>query len=524
MFKTLMLAAVVAGTAWGAEPGPAKLKLPAVLASHMVLQRDMPVPIWGNAAPGTSVTVAFAGQTKSTKADDKGVWRLKLDPMTASDESRTMTIAVSPADTNQPPVALEDVLVGEVWVGSGQSNMQTPVSTYVKGDPVLATNAAATYPRLRVMRSVGSRWEVASPSSLRSFSALLFSFAVPLQKTLNVPMGLMVGAAGGTPSGYWLSEQAYRGDAACQAAVAKALEGYTEEKAALIQTAYTNALATWKQAAEAAKAAGKPEPRKPAAPVKPGSCQGVVGNLYERWIRPYQPYAIRGVLWDQGEAGTAIRNVDQYTLMGALINGWRQEWGQGAFPFIYVQKPSGGGCAWDAADPVTCKAEKFSPLPATVPTNGGYRELHTRIMNYSNTAMVIASDLGSGIHPLCKSGYGARAARVALGMVYGQPVEIYGPLYRSHAVEAGKIRVRFAHVGQGLAASPADKLQGFAVAGADKQFQWAEAVIDGDAVVVSSEKVTAPVAVRYAWSQTHPWANLFNKDGLPALPFRTDAW
>jgi sialate O-acetylesterase len=173
---------------------------------------------------------------------------------------------------------------------------------------------------------------------------------------------------------------------------------------------------------------------------------------------------------------------------------------------------------------VTCKAEKFSSLPATVPTNGGYRELHTRIMNYSNTAMVIASDLGSGIHPLCKSGYGARAARVALGMVYGQPVEIYGPLYRSHAVEAGKIRVRFAHVGQGLAASPADKLQGFAVAGADKQFQWAEAVIDGDAVVVSSEKVTAPVAVRYAWSQTHPWANLFNKDGLPALPFRTDAW
>ena len=138
--------------------------------------------------------------------------------------------------------------------------------------------------------------------------------------------------------------------------------------------------------------------------------------------------------------------------------------------------------------------------------------------------MVIASDLGPKTHPDCKSGYGARAARVALGKVYGQAIEIYGPLYLSQAVEGAKIRVRFTHVGQGLAGRPAGKLQGFAVAGADKQFHWAEAVIDGDTVVVSSDKVAVPVAVRYAWSQTHAWANLFNKDGLPALPFRTDAW
>ena len=524
VLRIVVLAAMVAGLVQGAEPGPAKLKLPAVLASHMVLQRDRPVPIWGTAAPGANVTVVFAGQTNSAKADDKGAWRVKLAPMAASDESRTMTIAVSPGGTNSPAVTLEDLLVGEVWVGSGQSNMQTPVSMYLNGDPALATNAAATYPRLRVMRNVDSRWEIASPASVQGFSALLFSFAVPLQKSLNVPIGLMVGAAGGTPSGFWLSEAAFKSDAGCQAAVAKAMEGYTEEKAAQAQLAYTNALAVWTQAVEVAKTVGKPAPRMPQPPVKPGSCRGVVGNLYERWIRPYQPFAIRGVIWDQGEAGTAIQGVDQYTLMGGLIHGWRQEWGQGEFPFIYVQKPSGGGCAWDSADPVTCKAEKFSPVPAAVPTNGSYRETHIRIMHYTNTAMVTASDLGPATHPVCKSGYGARAARVALGMVYGQPVEIYGPTYLTQAVEGNKVRVRFAHVGQGLAAGQTNTLQGFAVAGADKQFQWAQAVIEGDAVVVSSDKVAAPVAVRYAWAQTHPWANLFNKDGLPALPFRTDDW
>ena len=402
--------------------------------------------------------------------------------------------------------------------------MQMPVSAYTAGDPVLATNAAVEYPHLRLLRTPDARWEQAAPATAHGFSALLFSFGVPLQKALNVPVGLIVGAAGGTPSGFWLSEAAYRGDAGCQAAVAKAVAAYTEDKAAQAQQAYTNALAVWTQAVDAAQTAGKPLPRKPAPPVKPGTCLVTLGMLYEHFIRPLQPYAIRGVLWDQGESGTAIEGLDQYTLMGALIRGWRQEWGQGEFPFLYVQKPSGGGCAWDPADPVTCNAEKFGRLPATVPTNGTYRDTHIRIMQYPNTAMVIASDLGPGTHPVCKSGYGVRAARVALGKVYGQPIEFYGPLYLSHAVDGGKVRVRFAHVGQGLAARPADKLQGFAVAGADQQFQWAEAVIDGDAVVVSSDKVPAPVAVRYAWSATHPWANLFNKDGLPAVPFRTDAW
>jgi len=145
-------------------------------------------------------------------------------------------------------------------------------------------------------------------------------------------------------------------------------------------------------------------------------------------------------------------------------------------------------------------------------------------MQYPNAAMATSTDLGPGIHPVNKSGYGARAARVALGMVYGRKVEIYGPVYQAHKVEGGKVRVTFTHVGQGLAFRNGDKLQGFAVAGEDKVFHWADAVVDGEAVVLSCAKVANPVAVRYGWGRTHPWANLFNKDGLPALPFRTDAW
>jgi sialate O-acetylesterase len=238
--------------------------------------------------------------------------------------------------------------------------------------------------------------------------------------------------------------------------------------------------------------------------------------------RTFIPFGIRGVLWDQGESGTAITGVDQYTLMGALIRGWRKEWGQGEFPFLYIQKPSGGGCAWDPSDPVTDQADKFTPLPAKAPADGAYRELHIRIMNHPNTAMVTSSDLGPFTHPTNKSGYGTRASRVALGLVYSKKVEIYGPTYKDHVVKGNKVHVTFAHVGPGLAFRHGDKPQGFALAGDDKVFHWADAVIEGDTVVLSSDKVAKPAAVRYAWASRHPWANLFSKDGMPALPFRTD--
>jgi sialate O-acetylesterase len=164
-------------------------------------------------------------------------------------------------------------------------------------------------------------------------------------------------------------------------------------------------------------------------------------------------------------------------------------------------------------------------LPGKGPGNDGATvENFIRIMSYPNTAMAISSDLGSGLHPPNKSGYGHRAADVALGMAYGRKIEYYGPIYASHVIEDGKVRLKFTHAGQGLALRNGEKLQGFAVAGEDKVFQWADAVIEGDTVVVSSAKVPKPVAVRYAWSGNRTWANLFNKDGLPAVTFRTDSW
>ncbi len=504
---------------------PADVQLPPVISSHMVLQRDMNVPIWGSATPGEKVTVTFRTQRKETTADAQGKWLVRLDPLQAGGPD---VLTVAGANT----LKLDDVLVGEVWVGSGQSNMAGAAAGYAKNDQALAKLISTSYPKVRLMKVGYKTWQEATDKTMSGFSALLLAFGLPVHKDLDVPVGLMLGAVGGTPSGNWVSQAAVDADAACKQAVAQALKNYDPDKA---QKNYQRQLEQWTQAVEALraekakdpKAKNKREPGKPSPPAAPGQCtRARMGNLYDAHIRPLIPFGIRGVLWDQGESGTAVTGIDQYTLMGALIAGWRKDWGQGEFPFLYIQKPSGGGCAMDPADPVTCKADKFVPLPASPShNNAGYsREMHIRIMKHPNTAMAIATDLGPGVHPTNKSGYGARAARVTAGFVYGKKIEYYGPLYQSHQVEGSKIRIRFTHVGSGLAAAHAEKLQGFQIAGADKKFVWADATIDGESAVVSSEKVPTPVAVRYAWDRHAPWANLFNKDGLPAQTFRTDDW
>ncbi len=495
----------------------AAVKLPSVISDHMVLQRDVAAPIWGTAEAGEEVTVSIAGQTKSAKADAQGKWLLKLDPLPVS-EGLSLTVK----GTNT--IEVKDVLVGEVWLGSGQSNMAGPVRTYKGKDAVLQKlQDGAPYPKLRLKRQGDLGWELATPQTLDSFSALLFPFGLRMQEDLKVPVGLMMGCVGGTPSGFWLTEEMYRSDAAC---VAQAKEFAKTYDLAAATKGYERYLAAWKVTeAKAKQDKVQPKGRPPIKPVPAGECYGPIGNLYEKYIQPYVPYAIRGVLWDQGEGGTAITGVDQYHVMGALIKGWRGAFGQD-FPFIYVQKVSGGGTAWDLSDPVTINASPFAPLPAQLPRNidGLHREVHIKIQQHPKTAMVISTDMGGMTHPTNKSGYGTRAARVALGFVYDKPVEISGPLYAAHQIDGDKVRIKFTHVGKGLAARHSEKLQGFMIAGADKKFQWADAVIEGDSVVVSSASVPAPKAVRYAWSNVAPWANLFNKDGLPAQTFRTDDW
>ena len=506
-----------------ALPSQAGVELSKVFTPHMVLQRGMAVPVYGTAAPGAMVAVKFRDQVKSVSAGQDGKWCVKLDALTAGGPD-VLTIGDQKID---------DVLVGDVWIGSGQSNMDMPVSAYVGGDPVLAAAANESYPKMRLMKKgVKDVWQDANPANIAAFSALLFSFGFPLQKELNVPVGLMVGAVGGTPSGFWLSDEMYRSDTACSAAVKKfatsaaydaMVAKFNADKAKFDQD-----LAAWQALDQAARQDTKKQPHAPKPIGTPGEAEkGKIGQLFEAHIRPYVGYGIKGVLWDQGESRTNIVGLDQVTLMGALIGGWRKAWGQGDFPFLYVQKPSGGGCAFDYSQPMNRLAEKFAPLPKAIPGGPGPEYSHvvfTQLMQYPNTHMVTSSDLGSGIHPPNKSGYGARAVQVALATAYDKKNEYLGPRYASHTLDGGKVTLKFTHSGKGLAFKNGDTLQGFMIAGEDKKFVWADAKIEGDSVVVTSASVAHPAAVRYAWSNTFQWANLFNQDGLPAQPFRTDTW
>ncbi len=512
---SLALTCLLLSSAVHAEVSPAK-----PFADHMVLQRAMAVPVFGTAGPQEEVTVTFRGQTKKTTAGADGRWRIKLDPMEAGGPD-TMTISGSNT------ITIKDILVGEVWVGSGQSNMAGHAGRYANGDEVLAKwIAAGPYPKIRLLNSRGKGWTVATPEDIGRFSAILFAFGLELHRALDVPIGLYVGAVGGTPSGRWVPADALLGNAECERMYNEGVKANPLEKRLKL---YEAKLAAWERAAAAAEKAGKkPRGRKPKKPAPAPAFKDLKpGGLFESHIRQFVGYGIRGALWDQGESGTMFPEIDQFTMMGVLIGGWRKLWEQGDFPWVYVQKPSGGGCAWGLEnDPTTRMADRFAPLPAALnpKDNGLYRELHTRIMQHPGTYMAIARDLGSGVHPRNKSGYGTRAACVAMAKVYDRDVACYGPMYKSHKVEGKTIRVSFSDVGKGLAFRHADKLQGFSISGKDRVFHWADAIVDGDTVVVSCEEVPSPVAVRYAWARNAPWANLFNADSLPAPAFRTDDW
>ncbi len=496
-----------------ALPLVAAVSVPPVLSNHMVLQRGQAVPIWGTAAAGEHLSVAFRDQRHDTTAGADGRWLIRLTPLSAGGPD-VLTI------TGTTTVTLSDVLVGEVWLGAGQSNMVARVKNFAARDPVLARlQARAPFARIRLMNAGSPGWQPADAGSVAWASAILLTFGADLEQQLDVPVGLMTAAVAGTPSGFWLSGQALADDADCQAAITRAASGY--DHAAAVER-YQRALTTWEQTKAAAKP-GARLPKPPDPPLRPGECRDDVGHLYEQHVRPLVPFAIRGVVWDQGESGSAIAGVEQDLTMGALIRGWRRAWAS-ELPFICIQKPSGGGCAWDPADPVTRLADAFAPLPAKVPDDGAYRGMHLGIGRFARTHLVQTSDLGGNTHPDNKSGYGLRAARVALGAVYGQAVATSGPTYRAQRPAGRTVVIAYDHLGKGLAWRHGERLQGFAIAGQDRRFVWADARIDGDTVIVSSPQVSAPAAVRYAWAAMIPWANLFNQDGLPAVPFRTDDW
>lgn len=489
-------------------PAWAKVSLPAVFDNDMVLQQGMAVPVWGWADPGEQVTVAMQGQKVTTTADATGNWLVRLAPLkvVSSDE-----LVVTGTNT----VTFKRVAVGEVWVASGQSNMQWPLNMVKNAAAELRAATDTDVREFAVKRTVALQpqqdcegvWEPSNPKDAGMFSAVGYFFARQLHKDLGVPVGIIHTSWGGTPAESWTSRPVLEANADFRYMLTKwdnMMQGYAKGVLAMVQEQ-----AKWQAAAEQALAAGQPLPMPPTPtpPEDPRKNPWLPAGLYNAMIEPVIPYAIRGAIWYQGESN-AGRAYEYRTLFPAMIEDWRQAWGQGDFPFLFVQ----------LANFMQTRPEPAESAWAEL------REAQLMTLGLRNTGMATIIDIGDAndIHPRNKQEVGRRLALWAEATTYGKKLEFSGPLYRAMAVEGDAIRLSFYHTIGGLKAK-GGKLTGFAIAGEDRSFVWADARIDGNTVVVKSPQVARPVAVRYAWAD-NPICNLYNGAGLPASPFRTDDW
>jgi len=496
-----------------AAAATAEVKLPGFFTDHMVLQRDVEVPVWGWADPGEKVTVRLGEKEKTAAACEKGKWSVTFEAMKAGGP-----LSLTVAGTNT--VTINDVLLGEVWVCSGQSNMAMSVSRSKDFDK---ERAAATHPRIRMVtisrtpaetpqEACSGQWLVCSPETVGGFSATAYFFGRTLHEELGVPVGLINSSWGGTPVQAWTCLKCQQAQPELKSLLdgwKERIENYDAEQA---RTQYEKALTAWKEKAAQAKAAGKRPPRRPRPPSDPRLSPHRPANLYNGMIAPLVPCAIRGAIWYQGESNAGRYNASLYGLqLRTMITNWRKVWNQGDFPFLWVQLPN-------------FKAPQQQP----VETDGWVivQEEMLKSLALENTGMAVTVDVGEArdIHPKNKQDVGKRLALWALGTTYGKDLVYSGPIYKSASKGEGKIAIRFEHVDDGLKTGDGGPPVGFAVAGPDKKFVWAEAKIDGkETVVVSSPEVKEPAAVRYAWAP-NPKCNLVNSAGLPASPFRTDDW
>jgi sialate O-acetylesterase len=465
----------------------ADIQLPGIISDHMLLQRDMPVRIFGKADPGEAVSVTFRRQTARTITDPLGRWEVWLQPLMPG-PAADMTI--SGANT----ITVADVLVGDVWVGSGQSNMQWAVR---QSDNANLEIAGATFPQIRLfyvprkpspvpVDDVDARWVVCSPESIGEFSAVLYYFGRQMHQDLNVPMGLVHSSWGGTPIPAWISGPSLVGNAR--------LEPFLTHWARVIQQ-YPASLARYQQTLKKWEASDSQGAR-PAPPLGPGH-QHEPTTLYNGMIAPLVNYTIKGALWYQGEteAGRAQGHIYGEALM-TLVQDWRRAFGQGDFPFYWVQLASYGNAA----------------------KNGHWmrvQEGQVQATALRNTGLAVINDIGNptDIHPTNKQDVGRRLAMLA-------QARGASPLYRQFTREEDVIRIWFDPAGTDLSVRGGGPLKGFQIAGADGRYVAATARIDGSTVVVSSPEVTSPQSVRYAWDY-NPDANLTNAAGLPVPLFRT---
>jgi sialate O-acetylesterase len=475
----------------------------------MVLQRDQKDRVWGWAEPDEKVTVKIAGQEKTATAGSDGAWHVILDPLPAGGP-HTLTIQ------GKNSLRLDDVLVGEVWICSGQSNMQWPVAASKDMDLEIA---AARYPKIRLItvpnrgtqepqKDFQGRWELCHPDKAAGFSAVGYFFGRQLFQTLGVPIGLINDSWGGSACEAWVRRDLLATDKK----YAPLLEHWTqfEQNYPRAKAEYTEKRAAWEKDVAKARSEGKQPPGEPFNPDWMMFGNARPGNIYNGALKPTIGYGIRGVIWYQGEsnAGRAYQYRDLFPLM---IKSWRDEWGIGDFSFYWVQ----------LADFLAEHPEPVESAWAEL------REAQTMTMSkLPKTGEAVIIDLGEGqdIHPRNKQDVAMRLARWALAKDYGAPLAYHSPTFKSLEKKGKMIVLSFDHVGGGIRPFDFPEFKGFAIAGADKKFVRAQAKLAGPGKIeVWSDKVAEPVAVRYAWDD-NPVCNLYSAEGLPVTPFRTDDW
>jgi sialate O-acetylesterase len=505
IFGSLMLLAALAH---------AKVAFAPLFTDGAVLQREKPVPVWGSADAGEVVTISYAGQTCTALTGPDGRWIALLQAMVAVPIGTDLT-----ATGVKSTAVAHDVVVGEVWLCSGQSNMEFTVDRAMNAPAEIAN---AHFPLLRhikierqmsespVERVTTSGWKAATPETVGSFTAVGYFFARDLYEKLGVPVGVIHSSWGGTPIESWLSPTALASNPAYQVVN----ERWRERVAAYptLKPIYDEKLAAWTAAGNAVKASGeaahaawlKQNP-KPAAPRGPGD-QWTPTSLFNGMINPLLPYALRGVLWYQGESN-ADRASEYHALFTTLITSWRAHFGQGELPFYWVNL-----------------ANYRVPSDRTDLTYAFLREAQTQTLALPNTGQALAIDIGNpnDIHPTNKQEVGRRLALLAKHRVYGFVNDDVGPTFAGAAREGAGMRVQFTEVSGGLV-SREKPPQALELAGADRVFHPAVGRIDRNTLLVTSPQVKEPVAVRYAWRNA-PEANLYNGAGLPAVPFRSDSW
>lgn len=491
---------------WNAALARAALRLPHILSSHMVLERNRPIHLWGWASPGEAVSVSFHGLKAATEADGIGDWSVYLPPEPAGGP---YTLDVTGANR----IALTDVMVGDVWFAAGQSNMQLPLMGFPGS--AMVKNAAeeianATHPDLRLLQfplhaspypqqDQGATWTLCTPKTAAAFSAVAYFFAREIAQREHVTVGIIDSSWGGTPGEAWVSMDTLGADAALMPVFA--------EWARISDRAVSRPRveAMWKREAAADRAAGKPVPHHEWQPANLESWNP--SWLYNGMVAPAVKFPIRGVIWYQGAQNTPIERAAMYErIFPALIHDWRWHWREGNFPFLFVQ----------LANFTATPAENWAVV----------REAQRRTLEVANTAMAVTIDIGDpdNVHYADKQDVGHRLALAALALSYGRKIEYSGPLYRqSNPVKTANgpaVRIWFDHTTGGLVAK-GSALTGFEIAGANHKFFPAKARIDGETVLVSSPKVSNPAYVRYGWANS-PVVNLYNGAGLPASPFTTE--